>query len=884
MKDAQPRTVRLRDYRVPDYLVDQTRLHFELQPRGTLVRSQLHIRRNPEAVAQENGGADIKLPPLELQGVELELLSLAIDGEPVASESFRTSVEGLSVDVERPEFVVEISNRINPEDNTSLEGLYLSNGMYCTQCEAEGFRKITFYPDRPDVMSRFTTTIVAPRDYPVLLSNGNEVERGETEDGRHFVTWEDPFAKPSYLFALVAGDLQHVEDAFITASGREIKLQIFTESKNIGKCEHAMRSLKKAMRWDEEVYGREYDLDIFMVVAVDHFNMGAMENKGLNIFNSACVLASPETATDAAFQRIESIVAHEYFHNWSGNRVTCRDWFQLSLKEGFTVFRDAEFSADMNSRAVKRIEDVSMLRTAQFAEDDGPMAHPVRPDSYMEISNFYTLTVYEKGAEVVRMIHTLLGEEAFRRGSDLYFERHDGQAVTCEDFVKAMEDANGVDLQQFRRWYSQAGTPVLEVTDAYDPGTGDYALTVRQSCPATPGQPEKAPFHIPLKMALLDPIGNDMPLDQAGHTELVLQVSEAEQTFRFKGLPEKPLPSLLRGFSAPVKLRYGYTPEQLLFLMRSESDAFNRWDAGQRLAFIALESLQQDYRAGREMQLSPELVSAYRAVLQNRELDPALVAEMLSLPSAQVLAEEAGEIDAQAIIAAREFAEVSLGQALHEELLATYRAFTREGPYRPEADDIAARRLKNTCLAFLAATGEATYLALAQSQFESAGNMTDSAAALAALVNRGSEAQMHGALDSFYKRWQEDTQVVELWFALQSNSARCGTLEHVRALMQHPAFELKNPNKVRAVIGGFANRNFTQFHKADGSGFEFLSDQVIALDRLNPQVSARLVTPLTRWKKYREAVGSQMHSALKSIMESGQLSADLYEVVSKSLA
>ncbi|SDK71387.1 aminopeptidase N [Microbulbifer yueqingensis] len=875
MKDAQPRTIYLKDYRVPDYLVDQTRLHFELQPSGTLVRSELHIRRNP--------AAGEGLPPLALDGVELELLSVAIDGREVDDQQFRVSPEGLSIDVDRPEFVLEIANRIHPQDNTSLEGLYLSNGMYCTQCEAEGFRKITYYPDRPDVMSRFTTTIVASRDYPVLLSNGNEIDRGDMEDGRHFVTWEDPFAKPAYLFALVAGDLEHVEDSFTTASGREVKLQIFTEARNIGKCDHAMRSLKKAMRWDEEVYGREYDLDIFMIVAVDHFNMGAMENKGLNIFNSACVLASPETATDTAFQRIEAIVAHEYFHNWSGNRVTCRDWFQLSLKEGFTVFRDAEFSADMNSRAVKRIEDVSMLRTAQFAEDAGPMAHPVRPDSYMEISNFYTLTIYEKGAEVVRMIHTLLGEEAFRRGSDLYFERHDGQAVTCEDFVKAMEDANGVDLSQFRRWYSQAGTPVLDISDDFDAASGEYSLTVRQSCPPSPGQVEKEPFHIPLKIALLDSAGKNLPLDTSGATEQVLEVTEAEQTFRFEGVSEKPLPSISRGFSSPVKVRYGYSKEQLLFLMRFESDDFNRWDACQRLAFMAMEALQQDYRAGRDMRLSPELLSAYRSVLQNRELDPSLVAEMLSLPTAQVLAEQTDEIDAEAIVAARNFAEAELARELEEDLLAGYHAFSNDRPYRPEAGDIAERRLKNTCLAYLCVTEKPEYLDLAQAQFDSAGNMTDSAAALATLVDRGSDEQAESALQEFYRCWHADTQVVELWFALQASSSQRGSLDRVRALMQHPAFELKNPNKVRSVIGGFANRNFTQFHRADGKGFEFLAEQVVALDRLNPQVAARLVTPLTRWKRYRAELSEKMHAALQMVMESGELSRDLYEVVSKSL-
>ncbi|WP_308368068.1 MULTISPECIES: aminopeptidase N [unclassified Microbulbifer] len=879
MKDAQPRTVYLKDYRAPDYLVDSTRLHFELQPQDTLVKSRLQIRRNPAAESAPGEA----LPPLLLDGVDLELLSLSIDGALVPASRYRELPEGLLIHVENPEFVLEVHNRINPKDNTSLEGLYLSNGMYCTQCEAEGFRKITYYPDRPDVMSRFTTTIVAPRQYPVLLSNGNQIERRTTEDGRLLVTWEDPFAKPAYLFALVAGELQTVEDSFTTVSGREVKLQIFTEAKNIRKCDHAMRSLKKAMRWDEEVYGREYDLDIFMVVAVDHFNMGAMENKGLNIFNSACVLASPETATDATFQRIESIVGHEYFHNWSGNRVTCRDWFQLSLKEGFTVFRDAEFSADMNSRAVKRIEDVSLLRTAQFAEDDGPMAHPVRPDSYMEISNFYTLTVYEKGAEVVRMIHTLLGTAGFRKGSDLYFQRHDGCAVTCEDFIAAMEDANGVDLTQFRRWYSQAGTPVLEVSDAFDAAHGSYALTVRQSCPATPGQNKKLPFHIPLAVGLLGADGRDLPLDPQGTTQKVLQVTETEQTFNFTGLKEKPLPSLLRGFSAPVRVRYGYSTEQLLFLMRNDSDEFNRWDAGQRLAFMALEQLQKDYREGRNLQLQPQLVDAYRSVLQNRELDPALVAEMLALPSAQTLAEQCEQIDAEAIIVAREFARGALAEALKGELLNCYRRLDRDKPYRPEAADIAERSLKNTCLAYLCVTEEAELLALAQAQFENAANMTDSAAALTSLVNHAADDMAQPALESFYERWQQDTQVVELWFGLQSTSARRGTLESVRELMQHPAFELTNPNKVRAVIGGFANRNFIQFHRADGRGFEFLAEQVVALDKLNPQIAARLVTPITRWKKYTGELGEKMHRALQSVMESGKLSRDLYEVVSKSL-
>ncbi|WP_231756871.1 aminopeptidase N [Microbulbifer elongatus] len=878
MKDTQPRTIYLKDYRAPEYLVDRTELTFDLDPHATLVKSRLSVRRNPDA-----NGTDT-LPALWLDGVDLELLSIAIDGELLPAHRYTEKPGGLLLNVDKSAFVLEVQTRIAPEANTSLEGLYLSNGMYCTQCEAEGFRKITFYPDRPDVMSVFTTTIVAPANYPVLLSNGNKIDSGTTADGRLTVTWEDPFAKPSYLFALVAGDLQFVEDRFITCSGREVTLQLYTEPKNIGKCEHAMTSLKHSMKWDEEVYGREYDLDIFMIVAVDHFNMGAMENKGLNIFNSACVLASPETATDAAFQRIEAIVAHEYFHNWSGNRVTCRDWFQLSLKEGFTVFRDAEFSADMNSRAVKRIEDVTLLRTAQFAEDAGPMAHPVRPDSYMEISNFYTLTVYEKGAEVVRMIHTILGAEGFRRGSDLYFERHDGQAVTCEDFIVAMEDANGADLQQFRRWYSQAGTPVLDVEDTYDMETQEYRLTIRQHTPDSPGQVDKLPLHIPVSIALLGRSGSALPLDSSGEVECVLHVTEPCQEFVFGNIPERPLPSLLRGFSAPVKLRYGYGVEQLLFLMRHDSDPFNQWDAGQRLAFDALSSLQQAYRNGTELELPESLIDGLSAVLENTRLDPALVAKMLALPSAQELTEQGGEIDAPAIIAARNFVRDGVAKTLKPQFRARYEALNVQKPYCPTASDIAERSLKNTCLSYLCATGDQEMLALAEAQLARDDNMTDSAAALAALVEFGPADKAQAHLDAFYRQWQQDTQVVETWFGLQSSSPTFGTLDRVRALMQHSAFEFKNPNKVRAVIGGFAMRNFAQFHAPDGSGYAFLAEQVIALDKLNPQIAARIVTPLTRWRKYRAEESTQVQAALKTVRESGELSRDLYEVVSKSLA
>ncbi|GAB2505320.1 aminopeptidase N [Microbulbifer agarilyticus] len=877
MQDTQPHTIFLKDYQVPDYLIDRTDLTFDLDPQATLVKSRLQVRRNPAADASG------ELPPLWLDGVDLELLSVAVDGELLPAQRYSEQTDGLLLTVDKESFVLEVQTRIAPESNTSLEGLYLSNGMYCTQCEAEGFRKITFYPDRPDVMSVFTTTIVAPATYPVLLSNGNKIDSGTTEDGRLRVTWEDPFAKPSYLFALVAGDLQFVEDHFTTSSGRKVTLQLFTEPKNIGKTAHAMESLKKSMKWDEGVYGREYDLDIFMIVAVDHFNMGAMENKGLNIFNSACVLASPETATDAAFQRIEAIVAHEYFHNWSGNRVTCRDWFQLSLKEGFTVFRDAEFSADMNSRGVKRIEDVTLLRTAQFAEDAGPMSHPVRPDSYMEISNFYTLTVYEKGAEVVRMIHRLLGAEAFRRGSDLYFERHDGCAVTCEDFVAAMEDANGADLTQFRRWYSQGGTPVLDVEDKYDTEAQEYHLTIRQHTPDTPGQTDKQPLHMPIAVSLLGADGRELSLDQEATTERVLHLTEATQTFTFADISERPLPSLLRGFSAPVKLRYRYTSDQLLFLMQHDTDSFNRWDASQRLAFEALEQLQRAYRAGDEMQAPEALIQGLSAVLESTQLDPALVAKMLTLPSAQELAEHGDVIDAQAIVAARVFVRDSIAKALTSRFLKRYQSLDQRKPYQPLAEDIAERSLKNTCLSYLCATGSADALALAESQFMRKENMTDVAAALAALIEFGPADQAEEHLESFYQQWQQDTQVVETWFGLQAGSANYGTLGRVRELMSHPAFEFTNPNKVRAVVGGFAMRNFTQFHQEDGTGYEFLAEQVIALDKLNPQIAARIVTPLTRWRKYRTLEAEQIRSALQRVSDSGELSRDLYEVVSKAL-
>ncbi|UTW13774.1 aminopeptidase N [Marinobacterium rhizophilum] len=871
----QPQAIYLKDYQVPAYLVDATTLRFELADDQTRVRSTLTMRRNPDAPSAP--------APLELHGHEsLELCRLAIDGQDLAATDYQREGELLSIAEVPASFVLECTTRIHPQTNTALEGLYLSGGMYCTQCEAEGFRRITFYMDRPDVMSVFTTTVEADKArFPVLLSNGNPVDSGE-QGGRHWVTWEDPFPKPAYLFALVAGDLQHIERPYKTASGREVALRIFAEPKDLDKLDHAMDSLVNAMRWDEDVYGREYDLDIYMIVAVDFFNMGAMENKGLNIFNTSCVLASPQTTTDAAYQRVEGVVAHEYFHNWSGNRVTCRDWFQLSLKEGFTVFRDAEFSADINSRTVKRIEDVTLLRTAQFAEDAGPMAHPVRPASYIEISNFYTLTVYEKGAEVVRMLHTLLGPELFRQGSDLYFERHDGQAVTTDDFVCAMEAVSGRDLTQFRRWYSQAGTPTLRVTDDYDAATQRYRLHVEQLLPQTPDKLEKLPLHIPLSVGLLDERGADTELD-GGATTVVLELTEQRQSFAFEGIKARPVPSLLRGFSAPVRLQYAYSRDALVFLMRHDSDGFNRWDAGQQLAVEIMQGLMADYRQGRALQLDQALVDAYAAVLDDETLDPAMVAKVLSLPSEAYLSELSECIDVDAIHAARNFVRAELARALEPALLRRYEALAPRCDYAPSADQVAQRSLRNLCLSYLMALEAPAHLVRARAQYDGCDNMTERQAALSLIAHSGFEVDAAAVLEDFYQRYENETLVVNQWLAVQACDPKPGALARIQALMEHAAFDLRNPNKVRSLISTFCAMNAVNFHDASGAGYAFLADRIIEMNRLNPQVASRLLTPLTRWRKYDEARQALMQAQLRRIQGSGELSRDVYEVVSKSL-
>ena len=885
MRTEQPKMIYLKDYQAPEYLIDETHLTFELFEDHTLVHAQLVMRRNPARGAG--------LPPLALDGQQLELLSVKLNDLELTAQDYQLTDSHLTLHPQTEQFVLDTSVKIHPESNTALEGLYKSGGMFCTQCEAEGFRKITYYLDRPDVMSTFTTTVIGDKNrYPILLSNGNPVGSGPQDDGRHWATWEDPFKKPAYLFALVAGDLWCVEDTFTTMSQREVALRIYVEPENIDKCQHAMNSLKKSMRWDEETYGREYDLDIFMIVAVNDFNMGAMENKGLNIFNSSAVLARAETATDAAHQRVEAIVAHEYFHNWSGNRVTCRDWFQLSLKEGFTVFRDAGFSADMNSATVKRIQDVAYLRTHQFAEDAGPMAHAVRPDSFIEISNFYTLTVYEKGSEVVGMLHTLLGAEGFRKGSDLYFDRHDGQAVTCDDFIKAMEDANGVDLTQFKRWYSQAGTPRLSVSEQYDGASQTYSLTFSQSCPATPGQTEKLPFVIPVALGLLDAKGKELPLQLAGEsspagTSRVLSVTESQQTFTFTGIAEQPLPSLLRGFSAPVKLHFAYSRDQLMFLMQHDSDGFNRWEAGQQLAVQVLQDLIGQHQRGEALVMDQRLVQALRSVLGNEQLDQAMVAEMLSLPGEAYLTEISDVADVEAIHAAREFARKQLADSLYDALWARYQAnreVSKTTPYVPQASHFARRALQNIALSYLMLTGKPEVLAAALEQFEHSDNMTERLTALAVLVNSPFEAEKAQALASFAEHFKDNPLVMDQWFSVQAGSTLPGGLQRVRELMEHPAFNIKNPNKVRALIGAFAGQNLINFHAADGSGYRFLADIVIQLNGLNPQIASRQLAPLTRWRKYDSARQALMKAELERIRHSGELSSDVFEVVSKSLA
>jgi aminopeptidase N len=846
----------------------------------TQVTVRLLLYRNPS----------VSEPVAELclhGGSTLQLQRISMDGRQLSPDEYHLADEGLILQQVPERTTLEIISRIHPDENTALAGLYQSGSMLCTQCEAEGFRNIIYYLDRPDVMSVFTTRITADlQQYPVLLSNGNRVAHGELDDGRHYAQWHDPFPKPAYLFALVAGQLERVEGEFTTCSGRQIPLHLYVESHNSHKCEHALASLQRAMRWDEEVYGREYDLDLFMIVAVDAFNMGAMENKGLNIFNSDCVLADPASTTDAAFERIEAIVAHEYFHNWSGNRVTCRDWFQLSLKEGFTVFRDAQYTADTYSATVKRIDDVNLLRTHQFAEDAGPMAHPVRPASYIEINNFYSLTIYEKGAEVVRMVHTLLGPDRFRQGSDLYFTRHDGQAVTTDDFIQAMEDASGLDLTQFRLWYDQAGTPCLQVTDEYDAALQQYRLTISQTTPISPDGREKLPFHLPFAMALIDHSGQPMALHLEGEATTrgnttVLGIKQSQQTVVFNKIDCRPVPSLLRGFSAPVKLEYGYSPDNLLLLASHDSDGFNRWEAAQRLQAMALAAVMQASSDGQPLPLDERLLQFFRMLLQSPQLDPAMVARLVQLPSEVYLAESSAQVDVDLIHMAREQLRLQLAEALEPEWHACYLHHHDSSTFSRDGEAIGRRALKNACLAYLGVLQKPACQQLAQAQVQAQCNMTDVSAGLKVLLAQDDPAIAAPLLEDFYQHWQQDMQVVGQWFAMQAGVNRPGRLPLVTRLLEHPAFSLKNPNKVRSVVGSFVN-TAVNFHDRSGSGYRWLADIVLQLDAINPQIAARLATHLGRWKKHTEERQNHMKQQLQWLLEQ-PLSNDLYEVISKGL-
>ena len=881
MPKAKPQPKFLKDYRPSGWLIDTAALRVELGEDGSVVHARLALRRNPDPKAEAG--------PLVLHGRELETLNLAVDGRPLAATDYQADGETLTLPGVTGDCVLESSVRIHPESNTSLEGLYRSGGNFCTQCEAEGFRKITWFLDRPDVMARYTVRIEGEKArYPVLLSNGNLLEEGALADGRHFAVWEDPYPKPSYLFALVAGDLVHLEDRFTTRSGREVTLRIYVRANDLDKTAHAMRSLKKSMQWDEETFGLEYDLDVFNIVAVSDFNMGAMENKSLNIFNSKYVMASESTATDGDYVNVEGVIAHEYFHNWTGNRVTLSSWFHLSLKEGLTVFRDQQFTADMNSAAVKRIDDVRVLRASQFPEDAGPMAHPIRPASYIEMNNFYTTTVYEKGAEVIRMIHTLLGPEGFRKGMDLYFERHDGQAVTTDDFVAAMEDASGVDLGQFRLWYDQAGTPTVGVRRHYDAAARRFTLTVSQRIPDTPGQTHKKPMHIPLALGLLDPAGREIPLRLEGESAAagghrVLDLREAEQRFVFEDVPAAPVPSVLRGFSAPVHLDSDLTREELSFLMGHDPDSFNRWEAGQQLATGLLLDLVADHAAGRPLVAAPILIEAFRNVLDDTALDPALAAMTLILPDTRTLSERLDVVDPEAVHGARKFLRKALGEALHDRFEQAYAANTVKGPYGIDAAAMGRRSLKNVALGYLLSQKDAESRALAMKQYRGADNMTDAFAAFAGLANQDCP-EREEVLADFYATWREDELVMDKWFSVQATSSLPDTLENVRALTAHPAFDMKNPNKVRALISAFAHGNLLRFNAADGGGYRFVAERVLELDALNPQVAARLVAAFNRWTKFDGKRQVIMRGELERIVGHEGLSRNVYEIVSKALA
>ena len=883
MRIDAPHPVRLKDYTPPAFSIAEVKLDIELDPKATRVHSTLNVKRNPQSKEHR--------APLALDGENLKLIEVKIDGDVLGKNRYSLSDTQLIIhDVPDGPFTLETVVTCAPEENTALEGLYLSNGIYCTQCEAEGFRRITYYPDRPDVMSVFRTRITGDRKTaPVLLSNGNPVKRGKTKDGRHFIEWHDPFPKPSYLFALVAGDLAQVEDRFITMSGREVTLRIFVEKGNEDRCAYAMDALKRSMKWDEERFGREYDLDIFMIVAVSAFNMGAMENKGLNVFNDKYILARPDTATDADYAAIEAIIAHEYFHNWTGNRITCRDWFQLCLKEGLTVFRDQEFTSDMRSRAVKRISDVRLLRAHQFPEDGGPLAHPVRPDSYIEINNFYTATVYEKGAELCRMIHTMAGPRRFRKGMDLYFERHDGEAATVENFLDALAEGAKLDLSQFKRWYEQSGTPEILASGRYDATRKTYTLKMSQVCQPTPGQRVKAPYHIPVAVGLVGPDGKSMPLtldgeDKPGPKTRVLHLRDREETWRFRNVNQRPVPSLLRGFTAPVKLNANLKERDLVFLMRHDSDSFNRWEAAQRYATGLLLGMVDAGKGDGPVRKGTGFSDMVRDIVREKKGDPEFAAQIILLPSEQTLAQIIGkDVDVDSIHRAREMLRASIAADAKDALLECYHRMEVNAPYSPDAQQAGRRALRNACLGYLAAAPGGDGVALADEQFRRADNMTDKIAALTVLSHIDCR-EREEALMAFHDQWKSDHLVMDKWFTIQALSTLPDTLAEVKRLTGHAAFTMKVPNKVRALIGSFANANQLRFHEAKGAGYRFVADKVLELDRLNPQVAARMLGAFKNWCQMEPKRRKLMQAELKRIAGADGLSRDVFEIASKTLA
>jgi aminopeptidase N len=875
---AETVPVRLQDYRPPDFLIDTVSLDIRLDPKATRVTARLALRPN---------GA--RSSALKLVGDDLNLVSVMLDGAALAPERFEATPSLLTIkDVPNGPFTVEIETEIDPTANTKLMGLYRSGSAYCTQCEAEGFRRITYFLDRPDVLAVYTTRIEAQKaEAPILLANGNPIEHGALPGtDRHFAVWHDPFPKPSYLFAMVAGDLGLLSDTFTTMSGRMVDLRIYCEHGKEARCAYAMDALKRSMRWDETAFGREYDLDIFIIVAVSDFNMGAMENKGLNVFNDKYVLADPETATDVDFAHVEGVIAHEYFHNWTGNRITCRDWFQLCLKEGLTVFRDQEFSADMRSRAVKRISDVRTLQARQFPEDAGPLAHPVRPEAYSEINNFYTPTVYEKGAEIVRMLKTVLGENGFRAGMDLYFERHDGQAVTIEDFLAAFADATSRDLQQFKLWYAQSGTPEIVAKGNYDPRQKTYTLNISQNCPPTPGQPVKKPMHIPVRFGLVGPNGDDLAIESANGAAIdgeVIQLTDANHTIVFNGVSARPIPSLLRGFSAPVRLSIDLSPEDLIFLTRTDSDPFNRWQAAQMLAFRDLIGRTAAAVRGQAFAVDPAFIDALGEVAEDERLEPAFRAQVLLLPGEADIAREIGrDVDPDAIATARSALRSEIAARIGGRLAGIIDTLTTGGPFSTGADAAGRRALANTALDLMVANGDRDAIDRVVRRFNTADNMTDRVGALSILTHSVLEERFP-ALEAFYTRYKDDALVLDKWLTLEATVPAAETLGRVRALLDHPAFSMSNPNRIRALAGGFASGNQTQFNRADGAGYAFLANFVTELDRRNPQTAARLLVSFRSWRALEPVRRAHAESALKGIAAIENLSPDLRDIVARML-